>query len=271
LRDVQLTRILEQSEVESFLNQGSAMKSSLICMLILTGSAFARAQSTINQQKPNLRPDPVVMTQVDPASPLEITTRPRWFDEKTFEIYVVVKNISDKPITAYATTTYNLSAPHLNKVCSIHTLPVPGKILTKGKSDGKSQWNGTDSENKLPQLEFAVDFVEFMDGTIWGIDYCQAKENLDGYRAGLRTARALFRQILTDNGEEKLIAELNKGPLTIDSPSGHSDVWEKSFKSGIEGMRGSVLRAYQERGFPEIEIELNRPIGPSESAALKHW
>jgi hypothetical protein len=245
------------------------LKSSLICILILTGSAFAQAQSTTNQQTSNSRPDPVVTTQVDPASPLEITTRPRWFDEKTFEIYVVVKNISQKAITAYATTTYNLSVPDLSKACVIHTLPVPGKILTKGKSDGKSQWNGTDTANKLPQLELAVDFVEFSDGTTWGIDYCQAQEHLDGYRAGLRTARALFKQMLTDNDGEKLIAELNKGPLNIDSPSGHSDLWEKSFKSGIEAMRGSVIRAYQERGFPEIEIELNRPIGPSENAALR--
>jgi hypothetical protein len=245
------------------------LKNLVICILILTGPAFAQAQSTINQQKSNSRPDPVVTIQVDPASPLEITTRPRWFDEKTFEIYVVVKNISEKSITAYATTTYNLSVPDLSKACFIYTLAVPGKILTKGKSDGKSQWNGTNSDNKLPQLEFAVDFVEFADGTTWGVDYCQAKEHLDGYRAGLRTARALFKQMLTDSGAEKLIAELNRGPLNIDSPSGHSDLWEKSFKSGIERMRESVIQAYQQRGFPEIEIELNRPIGPSENAALE--
>lgn len=62
-----------------------------------------------------------------------------------------------------------------------------------------------------------------------------------------------------------MIAELSKGPVPIDVPVGHSDRWIQSFKSGIEGMRDSLLRAYQQRGLPEIDIELSRPIDASEN------
>jgi hypothetical protein len=196
---------------------------------------------------------------------LTITTKPRWFDEKIFEIYVVVKNVGDKPVTAYATTWLNLSSANLDKACFIYSFPGPGKMLTPDKSDGKSHWNQTDGENKPPQLEFAVDFVEFSDGSTWGTDYCQAKEYLEGFRAGLRAARTLFKKMVAEAGGQRLIDDLNKGPVKIDTPPGRSDRWVEAFRSGIEGMRSSVLRAYQERGLPEIDIELNRPIDASET------
>jgi hypothetical protein len=138
-------------------------------------------------------------------------------------------------------------------------------MLRRDKTDGKSTWNRTDEENKVPQLEFAVDFVEFSDGGTWGTDYCQAKEFLDGYRSGLRAARKLFKGMLAEVGGEQLITELTKGPVEIEEPLGNSDRWIKAFRSGIEGMRSSVVRAYQERGLPEIDIELSRPIDASEN------
>jgi len=224
-----------------------------------------QGQSRAPQQRnAKPRPDPIVTRQAQPDSPLTINPQPRWFDEKTFEIYIVVKNIADKPVTAYATTSSNLSVPNSPKACFIYSFPGPGKMLTGGKSDGKSHWNQTDRENMAPQLEFAVDFVEFSDGSTWGSDYCQAKEYLDGYRSGVRAARKLFKVMLAEVGGEQLITELNKGPVKIEEPPRHSDRWIKAFRSGIEGMRNSVLRAYQERGLPEIDIELSRPIDASE-------
>ncbi len=217
------------------------------------------------QQNANARPEPVVTTKAQPESPLIITTKPRWFDEKIFEIYVIVKNVGDKPVTAYATTWLDLSLPNSNKACFIYSFPGPGKILKRDKSDGKSHWSNTNSENKPPPLEFATDFVEFADGSTWGMDYCQAKEHLDGYRAGARAARTLFKSTVGEVGGEQFIAEISKGPVQIDVPVGHSDRWRDSFRSGIEAMRTSVLRAYQERGLPEIDIELNRPIDASET------
>jgi len=213
----------------------------------------------------NLRPDPIVTTQVQPESPLTIVAKPHWFDEKIFEIYVVVKNVGDKPVTAYATTSSNLSVPSSPKACFIHSFPAPGKTLRRDKTDGKSTWNRTDEENKPPQLEFAVDFVEFLDGSTWGTDYCQVKEYLDGRRSGLRAARKLFKLMLAEVGGEQLIAELNKGPVKIEEPLGNSNRWLEAFRSGVEGMRSSVLRAYQERGLPEIDIELSRPIDASDN------
>jgi len=70
---------------------------------------------------------------------------------------------------------------------------------------------------------------------------------------------------VSEVGDEQFIAEISKGPVKIDVPVGHSDRWMDSFRSGIEGMRSSVLRAYQERGLPRSDIELNRPIDASET------
>lgn len=237
-----------------------------ICFLLLLACTPLQAQSPpAPQQNASPRPDPKVTTRVQPEAPLTISAKPRWFDDKTFEIYVVVKNVGDKPITAYATTYVNLSAPSSNKPCFIYRFPWPGKMLMRDKSDGKSQWNRTDNENKAPQLEFAIDFVEFSDGSTWGADDCQAKEYLDGIRSGLKAARKLFKVSLAEAGAEQLIADLKKGPVRIEEPFGHSDRWIEAFRMGIEAMRESILRAYQERGFPEIDIELNRPIDSSDT------
>jgi hypothetical protein len=237
----------------------------LRCILLLLASAQLTEQLVSPQQKAGSRPEPPVTTQSQPESPLTITAKPSWFDEKTFEIYVVVKNIADKPVTAYATTSSNLSVPNSHKACFIYSFPAPGKMLRRDKTDGKSTWNRADEENKPPQLELAVDFVEFSDGSTWGTDDCQAKEHLEGFRAGLRAARTLFRKIVAEAGSQSLIDDLIKGPVEIDAPAGRSDRWVEAFRSGVKGMRSSMLRAYQERGLPEIDIELSRPIDASEA------
>src|SRR6185503_4269096 len=104
----------------------------LLCILLLLASAQLAEQSIFpSQQKANSRPEPPVTTRPQPESPLEITAKPRWFDEKIFEIYVVVKNIADKPVTAYATTSSNLSVPNSHKTCFIHSFPIPGKMLRR--------------------------------------------------------------------------------------------------------------------------------------------
>ena len=242
----------------------------LLFVLLLSAQDPRQAGSNPSQQQnANARPEPIVTTQAQPESPLMITAQPHWFDKKIFEIYVVVKNVADKPVTAYATTWSNLSVPNLHKACFIYSFPARGKMLRRDKTDGKSHWNNTDEENKPPQLEFAVDFVEFLDGSTWGTDYCQTKEYLEGYRAGLRAARTLFKQIVTEAGGQSLIDNLDKGPVKIETPSGHSDRWVEAFRSGIAGMRESVLHAYQERGLPEIDIVLNRPIDASETLEAK--
>ncbi|HEV7743669.1 MAG TPA: hypothetical protein VGO56_01615 [Pyrinomonadaceae bacterium] len=244
------------------------MKNLYLVILLLVTSGLIQSK-TKAQQNAQLRPDPVVATEIQQGSPLAITPKPHWFDEQTFEIYVVVKNISDKRITAYATATFNLSQPNSQRACFMHSFAGPGKMLLPDKSDGKSQWNRTDNNNKIPNLEFGVDFVEFSDGSTWGTDRCQMKEYLDGYRSGLRAARELFKKAVPEVGGEQLIAELSKGPVEIEVPQGHSARWITSFKSGVEGMRSSVLRAYQERGVPEIKIELSRPIDASENPEEK--
>ena len=235
-----------------------------LCILLLLVSTPLQAQSG-PQQNASLRPDPIVTTKVQPEVPLTISAKPHWFAEKIFEIYVIVKNVGDKPVTAYATTWIDLSLPNSNKACFIYSFPGPGKILQRDKSDGKSHWSNTNSENKPPQLEFATDFVEFADGSTWGMDHCQAKEHLDGYRAGARAASTLFKSTVSEVGGEQFIAEISKGSVQTDVPVGHSDRWMDSFRSGIEALRSRILRAYQERGLPEIDIELNRPIDASDT------
>jgi hypothetical protein len=227
-------------------------------------------QSTPQQHEDaKSRSNPVVAIQVQPDSPLILTSRTKWFDEKTFEIYIVVINAGNKSITAYTTTRLNLSAPNSNKDCFIQRFPGPGKMLLRDKSDGKSEWYGTDNNGMVPKLEFAVDFVEFSDGSTWGSDYCQTKEYLDGYRSGLKSARALFKEIVAKQGGEKLIAELKQAPMQIDVPPGHSKRWIENFMAGIEGMRSNVLRAYEQLGLPEVDIVLSRPIDASENPAAR--
>lgn len=109
-----------------------------------------------------------------------------------------------------------------------------------------------------------MDFVEFTNGTTWGIDACQSTEKLSGLRAGAMAAREKLVTLRDQDNGRALVNLLKLMPPMLDAPDGHSPVWVKSFHGGVSGFFDRVKRANHEGGLPEAERVLRLPIDASE-------
>ena len=100
----------------------------------------------------------------------------------------------------------------------------------------------------------SVDFVEFADGTRWGLDTMKTGERIDGVRAGAQAARDALMQILKTGGVDAVVRSLDTIEPQADQSSLRSSEWLDSFSTGVKWMRARVRR--KGRDYSEIEKEL---------------
>ncbi len=236
----------------------------LVCVLSEYSQAFAQASGSQNDISPA---GPEVMAQPQLGSPLRISsTKTQWLapDRQSFEIYIVVENVSDKSIRAYATYNADASKAQESKRCFLYNVPSNGKVLQPGQKDGKSVWRHLSDTTSQPNIELVVDFVEFTDGSVWGIDTCQSMQGLEGWRAGALASKRQLKRILLEKGPEGVLAEL-KNRSSVDWPQGRSAPWIEGFRGGVSSIRERVGRAFEQGGLPEINTDLQRPFDASEN------
>ena len=181
-----------------------------------------------------------------------------------FDLYIEVTNIGDNPIRAYATYNADTREGQGSRRCFLHNVSSLGKVLQPGQKDGRSVWRRATDPGSQPNVELAIDFVEFTDGSVWGMDTCESAQRLDGLRAGARAAKGQLKKILHEEGPEKVAAELKSRSKRMDPPEGRSNVWMEGFRAGVSDFRGRVVRAFEEGGLPDITSALARPFDAAE-------
>jgi hypothetical protein len=240
----------------------------LFCLSALLGeSSQALAQDNALQEgTAALRSEPVITALSQPGSPLSISSTTRWLkpEQQIFDIYIVVTNVGKRSIRAYATYNSYAGESQESRGCFLHNFTSIGKVLQPGQKDGRSIWR-TSGPDFQPNIELAVDFVEFTDGGVWGTDTCQSMQRLEGMRAGAQATKAELKRILQDKGPEGVVVELKEIFKGIDVPQGRSSVWVEGFRAGITSLREKVAKAYEEGGIPDINAALQRPFDASES------
>ena len=193
-------------------------------------------------------------------------------DRRGVQVYVVVENAGQNTVWTY-TTRRDLSSSDGAKAC-LGPPRLPAKGLVPGAKAGTSTWQGVPNADPPPTVW--VDFVEFLDGTRWGVDECQTGEWIDGDVAGARAQRDQLLEMFREKGADALMTfirenfekridmkawEKGERPvLPIWPPSGHSRKWEEGFTTGARGIIEGVITAERELGPDEIERQLLRPV-----------
>ncbi len=209
---------------------------------------------------------PVVNVEESPGAPLKIssaTTKWATSDEQMLEIYVVVENVSELEIRSYAWRSGTRVGSQNNEACLLHNSQSLGKILRPGDSDSKSTWRRIPLDSASRNIDLSLDFVEFANGSNWGIDTCHSAERLSGLRAGALAAKDKFARIQNQNGGRDLINLLKLDAPIIEAPDGHSSVWVDGFRGGVRTLFEKLRKANEEGGLPEIERVLRMPFDAS--------
>ena len=250
---------------------------SLIVLLCTSGLVSAQEAKTNSDAPP-----PPFKAVSQPDAPARVVSAAlKWAlpdDRRGVEVYVVVVNASQKAIRTY--TTRRQSSNDGAKGC-LGPPRLSSNGLLPGEKAGTSTWQRAPDANSPATVW--VDFVEFTDGTRWGVDECQTGEWLDGSDAGARAQRDQLLKILREEGaatvktfiysnyhkriDEDAWKRSERPLLPIWPPTGHSPRWDDGFTSGARSLVERVIEAERKWGPDEIEHELSRPIGPTEKKA----
>ena len=240
----------------------------ILLLLSLTLFAEVGNSQTISPNKGSepQRVKPVITVQDQPGAPLKILkVETQWAtpDYQILEFYVGVENVSELEIRSYGWRIDKGDGSQDKDGCFMYNLPVPGRILKKGDSDGKSTWRKFALDSPLPSIMLSVDFVEFGDGSTWGADFCRTAETLSGLRAGALAAKDKLAQIRQQDGGQGLVSLLKQSTLTLEPPEGHSSVWVDAFREGVRRLFDKLRSANQEGGLPEMERVIQLPFDAS--------
>jgi len=218
-----------------------------------TKALFASSQAskdgaelpTITQADQGDAPLRIVHTFVETPSPEKIVVR------------VMVQNQSAKNIRALAIAA-DTRVDFLN-LSSRASILMPSQIKT---------FDIVYTEDGRPKrVNLSIDFVEFGDGTAWGIDNANSRDRLAGQREGAKAERQRLKNLFKSKGRSAL-TELLEGEvpdkLESSSAANRSQEWQQGYRSGMASIRYRLRQALQTSNQEQVELELNKSYDTSE-------
>lgn len=195
------------------------------------------------QVNPDGAPLRIINTFVETLSPEKIVVR------------VTVQNQSDKKIRALA----------IAADMRIELLNLAGKTVAILPTQVKT-YDIVYSVEKPKVISVSIDFVEFVDGTMWGTDRGNSRDRLAGQRAGARVERQRLKSLFKSKGQSGLIGTLevdSSDKLDLPDSANHSPEWLDGYQSGAMSIRHRVRRALQSSS-EQVKVELDSPYDTSE-------
>lgn len=195
-----------------------------------------------------LQPDsPIIVsvsttTSVDPSAP-------------NFSFRVV--NRSTKNITAYAVRYETISERSKSGGMNLNNLSLTNQSLQPNSSRLETV-DGISFSDPIKKIILSVDFVEFDDSSIWGVDVFRSAERLAGQRAGLHTVADLLLEKLNKGGPLAVINANESSEADVNPPPGQSSAWLEGFRSGKSIMRDRIRQASIQGDLQMIETELRQ-------------
>lgn len=238
----------------------------ILCLAILLVGARPRTNQASAKSLSQAQAPEIVLTKQENA-PLQIITAQR--QSVTFttpNLNLVIRNVSAKPITAYA-IRYDLitDRSRIDGGVDLSIADLPKSILQPGQSIQTDIGGSENHPDGIKKIIVLVDYVEFDDTSTWGRDTRNSAERIVGYRAGARDAAQHLLNILSERGPQALVEVLDAEHLGIaPEPTNRSNEWLDGFGAGIGHIQGRVKQAYLDEGVSGIEPALKRPVGPLE-------
>jgi hypothetical protein len=233
-----------------------------IALGVLTGSLlFYSGYSSSQNAKP-----PRIVVAAQPDSPLRVlSTYVDATDPLRPQYGYSVTNISDKPIRAYTIQESISMGPGPSVIGTTMTHSPAVKLFLK-PYETQHEEGGLGSVYQEPpvEIELAVDFVEFADGTRWGEDKGRTAERIDGMRAGGKAAIKKFRELLANEGVERFEQALENPNLIEPQKQPKPSYWADGFKTGVNIVKSRLRAAKTKGGQSEIKRELDKPFDSTE-------
>lgn len=190
--------------------------------------------------------------------------------KKNSPLLITIINVDNSPLS-YQTVNYTVQ--------NISGKPVSGYvILSSGKNTGKIVTNffpvksfqvdsinqdelNLERSNIQPSeiLSLSIDYIEFENGSSWGIDSQGQSEHIAGGRAGVESATEQLKRLIDKRETAGLNALLETNLVDIDVPlpnSVQSEKWRKGFEQGYKGVI-YFLKGQNASGIEKISEKLN--------------
>jgi hypothetical protein len=234
--------------------------------LISTDSRYASVHSNESEPLQSL----LVLVKDQPDTPLKVINIK---DTSTSlympDINLVVQNTSLKSIRAYA-IRYDIGSGKINFNGLELSIGAGSKAdLQPDKSEIIEVGAGANYSSPIDSITIAIDFVEFEDGTTWGLDIGKTRERLDGMRAGSHAAIGLLVKLTKTDGIPAVISIIETASIDITPPANRSPEWLNGFHQGIGLIQGRLKNTYADKGIAEMERALQQPFNVPEWRWLK--
>jgi hypothetical protein len=167
-------------------------------------------------------------------------------------------NVSSKPIRAYA-IRQGLAGKETH---SGHVTFTSFDLTNKAALQPNQLTTMADvhqsSSGKEEQVIFLVDYVEFSDGTKWGVDSANFAEHSAGQRAGAHIVSKRLLKILDFGTPADVLTAIESGATNIEPPSGRSYRWKEGFRVGCRSVADHLNRSHSKGGFAHVDRELRQ-------------
>jgi hypothetical protein len=180
-------------------------------------------------------------------------------DPQLPQIKFELKNRSGKAVSAYAIHLKSIKPNGTSEKATVRHLLALSSMLQPNMSKAEAIM-AEDYTQPAPSYTLAIDFVEFVDGSAWGVDKFKSGERLAGRRAGFAIEKNRFLKVLKGQGVSALKKAIdNADVIDSETPSGRSKEWEEGFNTGRKMVQIRLQRAQKRGGTPEVELELQSP------------
>lgn len=207
-------------------------------------------------------PAPVIVARNEPNSPLVISAEHLLAKtEQAPEVVFNVTNVTNKTITAYAIRFDVASGSKVDSSVTLIDLELSAIDLPPNASRNQADTYENFS-NSQHRVTLSLDYVEFSDGSRWGVDSTKSADKVAGGRAALETLMTRFAGTIRSANMNDL-PDLLESMATIEPPAQHSDEWNFGFRSGTRSFTNRLKRANNAGGLAQVNRELSRYERPS--------
>jgi hypothetical protein len=109
---------------------------------------------------------------------------------------------------------------------------------------------------KEQRITLLVDYVEFADGTKWGVDSAKSADRSAGQRAVASLISKRLLKILNEGNLNDVISAIEAGTTNIEPPAGVSDEWKEGFRTGSNSITARLKNAQKRGGLSQVEQKL---------------
>jgi hypothetical protein len=180
------------------------------------------------------------------------------WDGQNLEVALDLINVSSKPIRAYAIKQRMEGEEGRLGVVMFTSSDLTNRLALQPNQSTTTFDVYQASSARQEHVIFFVDYVEFSDGTKWGLDSANFAERSAGQRAGAYILSKRLLKILNAANAAYVMRAIETGAASIEPPANRSDDWKQGFRDGCNSVASHLKRAQKSGSLSQVERELRK-------------